>query len=156
MAIPHNPDDDDTPLAIRTYPRSPHELPTSFNMVHVVLEYLKPPHLLVVVIVNSAVLSHPFFKPLHHGVTGFAMRSCRWRSPHHTKKREKKQKLKFGSHAYTYKKIPMADNLLKKGWLGDPLCVLCGEVMETVDHLLIGCVYTKFMLFRTLEDIQYL
>ncbi|OAY74397.1 putative ribonuclease H protein, partial [Ananas comosus] len=38
------------------------------------------------------------------------------------------------------KKRPLtADNLLKRGWSGNTVCMLCGSEEETVDHLFVQC-----------------
>ncbi len=42
-------------------------------------------------------------------------------------------------------RLPTVDNLIKKGWSSNELCVLCGGHGETVDHLLTGCVYSRFL-----------
>jgi hypothetical protein len=34
------------------------------------------------------------------------------------------------------------DNLLKRGFVGPSLCILCGEAEETITHLLNTCPYT--------------
>ncbi len=39
-----------------------------------------------------------------------------------------------------------ADNLGKRGWAGNELCVLCGAHMESTDHLFLKCVYTRFVI----------
>ncbi len=36
-------------------------------------------------------------------------------------------------------RICTKDNLKSRGWTGDELCVFCGEALETVNHLLVGC-----------------
>lgn len=36
------------------------------------------------------------------------------------------------------------DNLLKRSWTGLNGCVMCGSELETVDHLLVECVVSKF------------
>ncbi len=36
-------------------------------------------------------------------------------------------------------RIRTRDNLSSRGWIGDELCVFCGVVTETVDHLLVDC-----------------
>lgn len=37
-------------------------------------------------------------------------------------------------------------DLLKRGWHGDEICVLCMDEKETVDHLFSGCAYTTTLL----------
>ncbi len=52
------------------------------------------------------------------------------------------------------------DNLLKRGWTGNSLCVFCGVVAETTYHLFTGCVYSRFVIgkgngnagFQSLQD----
>nr|CAD1818852.1 unnamed protein product [Ananas comosus var. bracteatus] len=52
------------------------------------------------------------------------------------------------------KRALIADNLLKRGWIGNTACVLCGVEEETVDHLFTRCVFSRFLLVATLEYAQ--
>lgn len=51
------------------------------------------------------------------------------------------------------KRLLTANNLIKRGWVGDMACVLCRSDEETVDHLFTNCVFAKFMLVMTGEDV---
>ncbi len=44
------------------------------------------------------------------------------------------------------------DNLLKRGWTGDPECALCGMAAETVDHLFLRCPTTRSLLLWALTN----
>lgn len=48
------------------------------------------------------------------------------------------------------------DNLLKKGWSGNQLCVMCGVASETVDYLLVDGVVSKFLFNFNLDGCQVL
>nr|CAD1829599.1 unnamed protein product [Ananas comosus var. bracteatus] len=51
------------------------------------------------------------------------------------------------------KKRPLsADNLLKRGWIGNTNCVLCGSDAEIVDHIFSQCVFFKFLVVMSLEE----
>lgn len=54
------------------------------------------------------------------------------------------------------KRLPTVDNLLKRGWLGNNKCVMCGADLETVDHLLVGCNINKFLFFSHLNEFHSL
>ncbi len=51
------------------------------------------------------------------------------------------------------KRLLTTDNLLKRGWTGNTLCVLCGVIPETVDHLFTKCVFTRFVMWKVSEDL---
>lgn len=51
------------------------------------------------------------------------------------------------------KKIPTIDNLLKRGWIGNTICVLCGSKFETFDHLFTRCVFLRFLMVMSLEGV---
>nr|CAD1828443.1 unnamed protein product [Ananas comosus var. bracteatus] len=44
-----------------------------------------------------------------------------------------------------------ADNLLKRGWTGTISCVLRKLEEETVNHLFVKCVFSKFLVTTALE-----
>lgn len=44
-------------------------------------------------------------------------------------------------------------NLAKRGWIDDPTCVLFGSEEETVGHLFIRCVFSKFIIAIGVNDI---
>ncbi|OAY69027.1 LINE-1 retrotransposable element ORF2 protein [Ananas comosus] len=51
------------------------------------------------------------------------------------------------------KKRPLtADNLLKRGWTGNTVCVLCESEEETVDHLFAQCVFSRFLMVMSMEN----
>nr|CAD1817778.1 unnamed protein product [Ananas comosus var. bracteatus] len=52
------------------------------------------------------------------------------------------------------KKILTMDNLVKRGWTGNTSCVLCGSEIETIDHLFTQCVFFRFLMVKSLEDVQ--
>lgn len=52
------------------------------------------------------------------------------------------------------KRLLTADNLVKRGWVGDTACVLCGTDEETMDHLFTQCVFTRFLILMGVEDVQ--
>ncbi len=43
------------------------------------------------------------------------------------------------------------DNLTRRGWTVNQLCVLCGDHFETINHLLLGCLYSRFV-FGSVEE----
>ncbi len=43
-------------------------------------------------------------------------------------------------------RLPTTDFLVKRGWTGCTTCVLCGGENETVDHLFVRCVFSRFVL----------
>nr|CAD1821369.1 unnamed protein product [Ananas comosus var. bracteatus] len=47
-----------------------------------------------------------------------------------------------------------ADSLLKRGWIGNTSCVLCGMEEETMDHLFARCVFFRFLMVMALENVQ--
>ncbi|XP_020086180.1 uncharacterized protein LOC109708769 [Ananas comosus] len=56
------------------------------------------------------------------------------------------------------KRIPTIDNLNKRGWTGNQSCVLCACAQETVDHLLLTIVFSRFLMTRTFDeamDVQF-
>lgn len=52
------------------------------------------------------------------------------------------------------KRALTADNLSKRRWSGDTVCVLCRACDESVDHLFTQCVCIKFIMVMGLEDVQ--
>lgn len=52
------------------------------------------------------------------------------------------------------RRTPTLDNLIKRGRTGDANCVLCRTEEETVDHLFSRCVFTKFLLVKTNEEVH--
>uniref|UniRef100_A0A6V7QSX2 Reverse transcriptase zinc-binding domain-containing protein n=1 Tax=Ananas comosus var. bracteatus TaxID=296719 RepID=A0A6V7QSX2_ANACO len=51
-------------------------------------------------------------------------------------------------------RIPLTiDNLVKRGWTGDTVCVLCQVHDKSVDHLFTQCVFTKYIMLMGLEDV---
>nr|CAD1844261.1 unnamed protein product [Ananas comosus var. bracteatus] len=53
------------------------------------------------------------------------------------------------------KKRPLtANNLLKRGWIGNTVCVLCGTEEETIDHLFVQCVFSRFLMVMNLENAR--
>ncbi|XP_020112154.1 uncharacterized protein LOC109726772 [Ananas comosus] len=52
------------------------------------------------------------------------------------------------------KRLPTTDLLVKRGWVGNVHCVLCGADAESVDHLFTKCVFTKFIIVTGVDDIQ--
>ncbi len=55
-------------------------------------------------------------------------------------------KVKIFVWTILHRKVLTADNLAKRGWQGVESCVLCQEDSETLDHLFIGCAFTKSQL----------
>ncbi len=53
------------------------------------------------------------------------------------------------------KRLLTTDNLAKRGWSGSELCVLCGSENETVDHILLNCVYTRFVAWWVLGVMDH-
>lgn len=53
-------------------------------------------------------------------------------------------KIKFFLWQAFNNKLPVGKSLLRRGWRGDGKCCVCG-VMETVNHVLFGCVLVKFV-----------
>ncbi len=53
-------------------------------------------------------------------------------------------------------KVRTKDNLLKRGWTGDSSCVLCLDEDETVDHLFLGCRFTRSILQGFLLNLSAL
>lgn len=52
------------------------------------------------------------------------------------------------------KRTPTVENLLKRGWVGNTYCVLCRTEEESVDHLFTQCVFFRFLVVKTLEDVE--
>lgn len=42
------------------------------------------------------------------------------------------------------------DNLLKRGWMGDQMCVIYANGSETVDYLFTRCIFSIFLLVMLL------
>ncbi len=42
-------------------------------------------------------------------------------------------------------RLSTTDNLAKSGWVGSILCAFCGCENETIDHLFVGSVFTRFV-----------
>lgn len=55
-------------------------------------------------------------------------------------------------HIFIYNWMPIVDNLLKRGWAGNNGCVMCGTDLQTVDHLLVGCVVSKVLFISILDE----
>ncbi len=49
------------------------------------------------------------------------------------------------------RKVLLADNLFKRGLIGERLCVLCANEVETCHHLFSRCLYFRYMLFCLLD-----
>lgn len=52
------------------------------------------------------------------------------------------------------KRLLTIDNLLRRRWSGYIVCVMCGVDLETVDHLLVGCVASKFLFISLLDELR--
>nr|CAD1842723.1 unnamed protein product [Ananas comosus var. bracteatus] len=52
------------------------------------------------------------------------------------------------------KRLPTTDLLVKRRWVGNVVCVLCGAEEESVDYLFTRCVFTKFIIVAGVNDIQ--
>ncbi|OAY82706.1 putative ribonuclease H protein [Ananas comosus] len=63
-------------------------------------------------------------------------------------------KVKVFSWLVLKKRMLTRDTLVKRGWLDDSICVLCGSGEESVDHLFTRCVFCKFILVSGVDDIQ--
>ncbi|XP_020112123.1 uncharacterized protein LOC109726747 [Ananas comosus] len=50
------------------------------------------------------------------------------------------------------RKVLTKNNLLKRGWNGELVCVLCSLQPETVDHLFVGCEFTCALLESQLSN----
>ncbi|KAG2240023.1 hypothetical protein Bca52824_091143 [Brassica carinata] len=50
--------------------------------------------------------------------------------------------------------LPVADNLSKRGCKIDTLCQICGEEIETIDHMLLQCRVTWEIWTMALSDIS--
>ncbi len=50
------------------------------------------------------------------------------------------------------KKVLIADNLAKRGWTGAGICTLCSGGSEMVDHLFVGCPFSKDLLISLLPS----
>jgi len=48
-----------------------------------------------------------------------------------------------------HEKLPVKNDLFKKGISSDPLCVLCGEHNETISHLFMECHWSKQIWFAS-------
>jgi len=49
-------------------------------------------------------------------------------------------------------KIWTADRLAKRGLNHPPKCPLCDQIEETIDHLLVSCVFTRQFWFIILQQ----
>ena len=52
-------------------------------------------------------------------------------------------KCRFFAWTLLHRKILTANNLQKRGWNNDPICKLCKQEPETVDHLAKRCTFSK-------------
>lgn len=53
-------------------------------------------------------------------------------------------------------KILTKYNLIRKKWTRDPLCVLCSQYLETVNHLFLQCFKIQQVLFWLGNSQQYM
>lgn len=54
-------------------------------------------------------------------------------------------KCRFFAWTLLHRKLLTANNMLRRGWLQDPICRLCKQEPETIGHLFKDCVYTKMV-----------
>lgn len=52
------------------------------------------------------------------------------------------------------KKNATIDKLLKRGWMDDSTCVVCGSEEKSVGHLFARCVFCKFPFVSGMDGIQ--
>lgn len=52
------------------------------------------------------------------------------------------------------KRILTTTKLVKRGWIDDSTCVLCGVEEETEDHLFTQCVFSKFIIVMGVDGMQ--
>jgi hypothetical protein len=67
-------------------------------------------------------------------------------------KAKTKAKCRFFAWLTIWKKVPTADNLLKKNWPCGPMCPLCFCMPETNDHLLMECNFTEAVWDKVASD----
>ena len=60
---------------------------------------------------------------------------------------------KFFVKSATHRKCWTADSLAKKGLPHPAVCPLCDQVEETLDHLLIACVFSSQFWFNLLQSL---
>jgi hypothetical protein len=63
-------------------------------------------------------------------------------------------KHKWNENSHTHKKVCAADRLQKRGMDHPKRCPLCDQDQETLDHMLIGCVFAREFWFKLLLQVN--